>query len=100
MAKGIKIIYDKSPGVLDTSPSPPKKANILCGGIMTYENIVNQLKGGNRKGCSYDWVCFNVGIKGKVMYIDIEEKAIIYAWVIHISTYQKINCLISKITAV
>ena len=69
--KSIKRICNKSPDVLDTSPSPTKKANIVCIGMLPYENITHKLKDGYQKGWRVDCMRDGFCIQGKGMHINI-----------------------------
>ena len=59
--------------------------------MFLYENILYKIKDGYQKCQSSGWVFYEDSLQGKYFSLSVEYKEIIYAQVIRIRTYQKVN---------
>ena len=91
IAKSREKRSNEPPTFLDTSPQPPKKEKRFLSGMVPYEKVIVQLKDGYSKNLKIGWMRDEVGLQSKGVCLNIEEKARLYAQVIHVRTHQKIN---------
>ena len=69
-----------------------KKEDSTCfKNMIPYEKLVNDLCDGYGRGWCYGWICDEVGLQGRYIRLNHEEKSRLYSHIVHVKTHQKLN---------